>query len=1697
MRKKLTAWLLCAVMLAVMLPAPVALADPVYDWTDISGNLNTASDVNLLDVSFIGDEVWIAGDKPEEVYHSVYGGESFTAVPLPAPADDTEYVTSIFMRAVDDVWMTTSLNGGGRVLHWDGMDLLSVSDTGVPLASIHFPPSGDIGYCCGSNGSSPYVGIIDTSVPSVATFDAPAGGPELNCIVFPVDQNTGWVSSFTDGSIDRYAGGAWSNAEPGPSCSFDSVCFADNSNGWAVGQDQSNYNAIIIHSTTGNSWSQQDLPTGIDAADVSLADVFFRNTQGWAVGTNYRKDLILYTNDSGDTWAVQYQAPSEVMLARLNAVYFDSNDVGYAVGNNKKIYKYTEPNTTDVPSADTGKILDLTATSVLILGDVTDDGGDTVTERGAVYSESPDPTISTGTVAAAAAAGIGAYSAAITGLSPDTTYYVRTYATNGAGTAYGTSRCFKTPVSVTTVSVGSMPKQAAINRVTNKIYVPNNLGNSVSVIDGDTDTVLTTISLGAGAGPYFAAVNETTNKIYIANNFGNSVSVIDGTDDTVITTVPTGSGPRAIAINETSNMIYVANYGASTVTVINGTDNTVSTTLDIGVGTRPTSLAVNETTNKLYTANYWNNTISVIDCTTGTIDAVIPASADQDSPRFVAVNEETDMIYVANFRSENVTVIDGADNSYTHVEVGADPWEIAVNKDTNKIYVSTDGETTISVLDGTTNDVQKASAGKAPQAVALNDKTNMIYVGNYNQDDRSTAGYVVTQIDGATLEAVGFADESNPSFLAVNSATNKVYVVNFNNTVTVIALSPPVSDYVCEIVGGAKYETLDEAIAAVPANTPTTIRLLKTIDRVSTLTLNGTKKITLSLNGHNLNITTASGAALEVKQNASLTTTGIGALNASGFIYGIYATEGAIVDITGNASATGGHSEQWGSAIGVYAYESDGIPVTVTVNGNVSGYDGVIVLSGAEVSINGNITAEHVAGKAMSGGSLTVSGDTSNTVLGTCIEVHNGTIHIGGNVTSTGINSSGIYAADGSVLTVSGGISAVYHGITAYNTDADIEGSVSTSSTISNYTAYAGNSAVINIRGDITGTGDCGAWAENSGKVTVTGTIQSCCTGIRVSNGGEVFALGNVMADNTVGVGANAYSAGYATIDGTIQANKAMIFGESDGALLTPTTKNGYLTYSDGEDYPSFIWIKDSIPVPPTTVTKPVESSGITQTSAAVSGNVTSAGSAAVTERGFVYGTTVNPAIGGAGVTKVTAGSGTGDFNATLSSLAAATTYHVRAYATSDAGTAYGEDRTFTTLSGGGNGDSNGGGEGGSNAPAMPAAQTYNAVVSRNQAQVATLPVTVASGATTGSVSLTDAKAAEYFAAAANTVILVPSVPNVDSYSLELPASSLTAAKAEKTLTFDTPSGSVSIPDNMLSSLSATDGKKAGITIGQGDKANLTDAEKAAIGDRPLIQLTLTLDGVQTAWNNPAAPVTVTIPYKPTAEELKNPESILVWYLDGSGRPVCIPNGHYDTESGTVTFKTAHFSKYAVGYNPVTFKDVAEGAWYHKAVSFIAARGITSGTGSGKYSPDAKLTRGEFIVMLMRAYDIAPDANPKDNFADAGSTWYTNYLAAAKRLGISAGIGSNMYAPEKEITRQEMFTLLYNALKVIGRLPEGTSGKSLSDYSDAAEIETWAKDAMKLLVETGTVSGSGGRLNPGGTTTRAEMAQVLYNLLMR
>ena len=434
----------------------------------------------------------------------------------------------------------------------------------------------------------------------------------------------------------------------------------------------------------------------------------------------------------------------------------------------------------------------------------------------------------------------------------------------------------------------------------------------------------------------------------------------------------------------------------------------------------------------------------------------------------------------------------------------------------------------------------------------------------------------------------------------------------------------------------------------------------------------------------------------------------------------------------------------------------------------------------------------------------------------------------------------------------------------------------------------------------------------------------------------------------------------------------------------------------------------------------------------------------------------------------------------------------------------------WTKNSSGGDGDSSSGGSGSRTpaVPTVPAAKITETAATGNSPASVTSTTTAESkadskGNAVASVSesqLADAINLAVEAAAKKGIntqvkvaVKVTAPSNAKSVETSMLKAAFTAVADGKTdeLTVSTPIGSMTFDGEALSTIGKEMAGDVKITVSKVDSASLSEEAKQTIEDRPVFNLSVT-SGNKTI-SQFGGNVTVSVPYTLKAGEDTN--AIIIYYINAEGKPEMVRGCKYDPATRSVMFTTSHFSMYAVGYNKISFEDVAANAWYSNAVGFVAARDISTGTVNGKFSPEEKLTRGQFLVMVMRAYGIKPDENAKENFADAGNTYYTDYLAAAKSLGITDGIGDNKFAPKKEITRQEMAALLYNTLDSIDELPEGTAEKSLSDFGDANQVAPWAKDAMTLFVKTGIITGSGDQITPASTSNRAQMAQILYNLL--
>ena len=331
---------------------------------------------------------------------------------------------------------------------------------------------------------------------------------------------------------------------------------------------------------------------------------------------------------------------------------------------------------------------------------------------------------------------------------------------------------------IATVPVGTGPIGSRVDSGTNQIYVANNLGNTVTDIDGATNTVRCTLPVGAS--PFGGDINTVTKRGYIANNGSNTVTVLDLSSCDVIATLTVGSGPQGVEVNPVANKIYVANSGSNngtTVSVIDGATNQVIKTITVGIG--PRALGINQATDRIYVSNRNTNTVSVID---GSTDTVIDTISGFGHPNDIAVNLIANKIYVDDQDSNYVTVIDGATDGTSNITVGNRPYSIEANLVTNKIYVANQNDNTVSVIDGASGTViRTVTVGTTPSSVDVDAATNKIYVAN-------SASNTVTMIDGATYATTTVNVGTSPQGVTVNPVTNRIYAANYgSNTVSVIA----------------------------------------------------------------------------------------------------------------------------------------------------------------------------------------------------------------------------------------------------------------------------------------------------------------------------------------------------------------------------------------------------------------------------------------------------------------------------------------------------------------------------------------------------------------------------------------------------------------------------------------------------------------------------------------------------------------------------------------------------------------------------------------------------------------------------------------------------------------------------------------------------------------------------------------------
>jgi len=177
------------------------------------------------------------------------------------------------------------------------------------------------------------------------------------------------------------------------------------------------------------------------------------------------------------------------------------------------------------------------------------------------------------------------------------------------------------------------------------------------------------------------------------------------------------------------------------------------------------------------------------------------------------------------------------------------------------------------------------------------------------------------------------------------------------------------------------------------------------------------------------------------------------------------------------------------------------------------------------------------------------------------------------------------------------------------------------------------------------------------------------------------------------------------------------------------------------------------------------------------------------------------------------------------------------------------------------------------------------------------------------------------------------------------------------------------------------------------------------------------------------------------------------------------------------------------------FDDIDGYPWASDAINYLSNKKVVNGTGKGLYSPQNKISRGDFMLMIYKAFDLKATATNTTNFPDVKTgSYYYDAILAAKSLKVAAG-SEGKFNPDQAISRQDAMVIIVNALKAANKqLTVGTQN-DLSAFSDKGDVASYAQAAVSTLVKAGIISGNDGKIKPKDNITRAEMAVILYSLL--
>lgn len=178
--------------------------------------------------------------------------------------------------------------------------------------------------------------------------------------------------------------------------------------------------------------------------------------------------------------------------------------------------------------------------------------------------------------------------------------------------------------------------------------------------------------------------------------------------------------------------------------------------------------------------------------------------------------------------------------------------------------------------------------------------------------------------------------------------------------------------------------------------------------------------------------------------------------------------------------------------------------------------------------------------------------------------------------------------------------------------------------------------------------------------------------------------------------------------------------------------------------------------------------------------------------------------------------------------------------------------------------------------------------------------------------------------------------------------------------------------------------------------------------------------------------------------------------------------------------------------NSNAFTDISDIEWAVKPINYLYTKGVISGTGDGKFSPNDLLKREEIAKIIVNAFGLLDEAAETDFKDTSSDLWHFRYIASAKAKGVVKGISETEFGVGQYVTRQDIAVMIYNAAIMSGK---GFT-KTKTDFTDYAEIADYAKEAVAGLGGAGVIGGmEDGSFAPTANATRAQAAKMIYAVI--